>query len=705
MLSDRQCWSKCFLKNKWSHRVAYLIIIALLEVFFFRSVISIDALIGDRGDSRLNNLILEHWYHFFCGKETFCELSEFYPLKNTISYTDMLLGEGVFYSLLRAVGVGMYVADKIVFIALHVIGSYSLFFLITEYMGKKDYSALVAVMVFSFSNSYSLRVPHTQLFAISFLPIVFLLVAMAIRFRENKLKRRLLTFASIVLFATIAYSGWYIFFYACVFIAIFAVWFIVVYLIFDRALFKKIVMSICSNIIEIVTFLIILVAMMIPFLKIYLKTSSMSGGRSWDTVLSMLPKPLEILDVGASNLVLGKLCVKVFEANLYGIWDERFEGISVVVLLLFVVASIMFIVRRFITKKSRKNGGDLVMLALVLSIVFAIFLTFKFGDKSIWWIFWKYLPGANSLRAMNRWYFFLMLPIAMVLALLIDRVIRVLLEKRTIRKDILLLAVVTLIFVFDVNTLSMSEWNRISETLFINGVSNPPEGASVIAVRHDKVHANLPINQLDAWQIADHFGLRTVNGYSGIFPEHFEYLDTSRTNVENSVLCYCDYYGVEDDIYIYNVEDGTWLLASAPQLQLNTGLSFADDGWAVFDIGWFDMETAGRWMADEASISFSNTTEDTTNQSDYVMKLNMCSFYLPAQMRILVNDTEVASLTVIGDASVYSVTIPYELMNSQDVKITFVIDSTIYSPSDVLDNNCDIRELGVWFNSVSFERS
>ena len=49
----------------------YLGLIAALEVFFFRSLLSADALPGDHSDACLNNLIMEHWFHFFRGKEPF----------------------------------------------------------------------------------------------------------------------------------------------------------------------------------------------------------------------------------------------------------------------------------------------------------------------------------------------------------------------------------------------------------------------------------------------------------------------------------------------------------------------------------------------------------------------------------------------------------------------------------------------------------
>ena len=47
--------------------VVVLAIIAGLEYLFFAKVLFSDALIGETNDSRLNNLLVEHWFHAFTG--------------------------------------------------------------------------------------------------------------------------------------------------------------------------------------------------------------------------------------------------------------------------------------------------------------------------------------------------------------------------------------------------------------------------------------------------------------------------------------------------------------------------------------------------------------------------------------------------------------------------------------------------------------
>ena len=66
-----------------------LLVIVLLEYKFFANVMFNGVLIGDEGDARLNNLLVEHWFRAFGGKEKFSIVNIFYPITNTLAYTDI----------------------------------------------------------------------------------------------------------------------------------------------------------------------------------------------------------------------------------------------------------------------------------------------------------------------------------------------------------------------------------------------------------------------------------------------------------------------------------------------------------------------------------------------------------------------------------------------------------------------------------------
>ena len=97
----------------------FIFILILSEIFFFRNILFNNSLFGDLGDGRLTMLITEHWYRFCCGLEKINDLGIFYPVENTLAYSDMLLGYGIIHSIFRFCGLDMFISYKITLILVH----------------------------------------------------------------------------------------------------------------------------------------------------------------------------------------------------------------------------------------------------------------------------------------------------------------------------------------------------------------------------------------------------------------------------------------------------------------------------------------------------------------------------------------------------------------------------------------------------------
>ena len=112
----------------WSKIIILWVIAIIIELLFFRNVIFNSNLLGDFGDGRLLTLILEHYYNFINAKESFNNLAIFYPLSNTLGYSDMLLGIAIPYIPLRLLGINMLLATKYSCILIHFIGTISMMY-------------------------------------------------------------------------------------------------------------------------------------------------------------------------------------------------------------------------------------------------------------------------------------------------------------------------------------------------------------------------------------------------------------------------------------------------------------------------------------------------------------------------------------------------------------------------------------------------
>ena len=110
------------MKNK--HLVTWIeliIIILILEAFFFRNILfDSGAMLEDAGDGLYTNLVTEHWYKVLIGKESIADLPIFYPTEGTLAYSDMLLGFGIFHTVLRLLGINMFLSFKFTLIFTHL---------------------------------------------------------------------------------------------------------------------------------------------------------------------------------------------------------------------------------------------------------------------------------------------------------------------------------------------------------------------------------------------------------------------------------------------------------------------------------------------------------------------------------------------------------------------------------------------------------
>ena len=147
--------------------VLWIVLIMLGEVLFFHNILFNDNLIGYRVDGRLVTFLTEHWYQVFLGNEGWEELPCFYPEKNVLAYSDMMLLFGGPFILLRIVGADMYTALKITVILFHVLGSYLLYYFMRKYVQASGAVSFLTVVCFSFTNGYNCNSANMQMFALS----------------------------------------------------------------------------------------------------------------------------------------------------------------------------------------------------------------------------------------------------------------------------------------------------------------------------------------------------------------------------------------------------------------------------------------------------------------------------------------------------------------------------------------------------------
>ena len=561
--------------------------IIVLEIIFFRQVIFNDGLFGDAADSLLNNMLAEHWFQFLLGKESWNDLLVFYPLFNTISYSDMGLGFAFPYVIFRLLGMNLYLSNKISLICLHVFGSLCLAWFLNKKLKVNTVWTLIGVTVFSYSGVYYGLINHTQMFTVSFLPFVILMIYdyLESAIKEEKSKKRFLfLFFAVASMVLLFYTAFYVGYFLAIFcLILFAVW-IVMALCIKRAYLKNAWLFMKKHCLELLAACVGAVILLIPFLYSYLPTMKRVGSRSWEVVEELMPELRNVLDLSPNTVLYGRLLSSLqYAGNASMEGDVNF---SVITIVLLVVLTAVYI-------KKNKRTESFLIAGILLTSLLSILLVVKFGETSLWYVFYAFLPGASALRAIGRYYLFLHLPMGILIAycgnaLWMEKCKDPKKSKSSIKskgsqknKDsqkstwvplaipILLFALVLLA---NMKFHIYSDWSIHEEEDKMSQIADPPKDCEAMFLYQDEQGGKIDGKSIDcaywqmkAWQIASQKGIKTINGYSGNNPNDWNMVENDKPNSLAAAWCWIDQYQLEH-VYFYNLSTNEWTPAKEARI-------------------------------------------------------------------------------------------------------------------------------------------
>ncbi|MBP5464857.1 MAG: hypothetical protein J6Y13_06780 [Treponema sp.] len=491
------------------------VLIILLELLFFRNVIGNDALFGGSGDGRLTMLLTEHWFRFFSGKEGFADLAMFYPNKNVAGYTDMFLGYGIIHSILRFLSFDVYLSYKMTLIALHAFGSFCMYYLLRRKLGTGVLWALFGVIAFSYSTTFARSAAvHTQLFGMSLLPFLAVQLVDVLQGFGNRKRRNKGIYLFIVFFILIMYTSWYIAFFTALFLLILLVTYLVMAETGPKAVWHDIRALTAALGFDLFKCVFLGIVLLVPFILIYLPVMRNSGGYNWGEAFSLSPEFADILNVGDSNLLLGRLIRRLHMDGR----GELEEGMSVVLFVAYLLA-----LRFFLKKGHEERGrGPAFFSVLAVSCVVGLVLPMRMSGMglSFWrYLVWKLIPGGKSIRAVARFLFFLSFPISVVASVYGGQKLK--LSGRPRLAAALSTALLPLLLLTQIRRGGVySSWNAGTQRAFVASVQEAPSSCTAFYVTNSSNRMrSAELDQLDAFEIASLIDIPTLNGYSGGMPE------------------------------------------------------------------------------------------------------------------------------------------------------------------------------------------
>lgn len=502
-----------------------------------------DQVPGGRGDNRFITSILEYLYQTHRGLGQYFSPFFYFPAKDTLGYSDAFLTHAFLYGWLRNLGWDIFSSYQFCVFAFDLLNYLFCFLMLRSGFKFGTVPSALGAFLFAFNAPKFNQIAHAQLQCLFWMPLALWLVVIFIR-NHQKLDQGkafcLLACAALAVdveFSTSFYSAWFMVFWVCLFMVLnlahpttrdYGVG-------LARRFWKPLMGAFTVGILG-----------LIPFFELYLPVLKDLGGKSFDEVKTMIPDPICFLWMGPDHGWWGWLQNTPAIQNLPIEGEERI-GFGWVALAEWLILTI-WAVRRLgsnfrlgpwakIKKNQRapknlKNRAgapclDFTALAVLATLLFCL-LGCRYGNGfTPWYWVYRWVPGAQSIRAVARYAITLALPLSILTAWVFQRAFEKTFSASKGSGKPLLTAAVLLAAGLAAEQVLMPPcpgFSKKAELARLEYLSQKLPGQCMVF--YVAPAPNLPVEpdysstnlQIDAMLISAARGLPTLNGYSGHSP-------------------------------------------------------------------------------------------------------------------------------------------------------------------------------------------
>ena len=511
-----------------------------------------DRFFGDRGDARGFLYYCEHWYRSLAGKSSLLSPGVFYPAKDTLAYSDLLLGVGVPYSFFRALGVDMFHALEITIILITFLSYCTAFWLFYKVLEFRLAAAIVGAMFFAFNSPKFFQLIHLQLQFVVLLPIIYgLLISFCRQVQTLDQKRAaiLLSLAGLcwdLQMATGLYFAW--------FFVLWSTFFLLLTLAFARS--RRFLFAVCKKFWR--AMLIAAAVMLLgfaPILMLYLPLARADRWYVYEGLINLIPDWHAVVSMGAGNYLWGRITLALLPDPIPNTWGELQVGIGLFSSLTWIVltiATVWFIRARRQSNTSPsasssvpdpRDLGLLFLAILILSTSLFYVIGFRYGDHSPWYYIYKYFPGGGAIRGVSRYVIFLALPISIAFAYVLNRGLeyaareQTLFRRRALTALMLFLGGVTVFEQFGVPKIGATGFSVRLEDQYLRTLAArlSPDCEAFYLANGALARRSMPEYQYDAMLISAISGIPTLNASSSQFPKDWDLYSLNHPEYEKRV--------------------------------------------------------------------------------------------------------------------------------------------------------------------------
>ena len=400
-------------------RIILPILAAMLGTLIFHRfslMTGLDRVQADTGDSRFVAFLLEHWNNALHGRVAFNSPPIFWPERNTLAYSDLLVGMGVVHTALRT-GLGVFAAMNLQLILLSLATFATAYLLLVRGFRLSVWAATAGAYLFAFSWPRFAQLVHVQLQFTALLPVLALLALECLR-DGRALSRKAFAWRAcalaVLLVATLATTIYY---------AIFAALGLTVALglcLLNGRTRAHLAAVLRLQAVPLIAAAALGAVLLAPIVYVYLPVVRTSQGRQWAEVVTFLPSVTNLLWMGPESLAWGWLFERWPAATIL-LWRAEFRiGVGAIVSIAWIAAIAWALAAAARPKRLDARSGS-VALFVITGLVLQLLMLRLPGDYSAWWLIWKFFPGATGIRGVARLELVVILAMAVGVGLLIDR--------------------------------------------------------------------------------------------------------------------------------------------------------------------------------------------------------------------------------------------------------------------------------------------
>ncbi len=536
--------------------------------------------------------LLEHWWNALRLLEPWRAPLWFSPSGDSLGYNDGYLVFGLVHALFRWCGLDPFLSADLVTFVMRATGFPGFMLLARQSLQLRFWPALAGAAVFTVANNMVMQVEHAQLVTVSLAPWLCWAVerwwrALGDRRQGAALGWGLLAAALVALWLMTAfYTLWFTALFLCLLAALGAEW------LAPRAR-RLVAWSAAVSAAA-------LAAGTVPFLLTYLPTRDETGGHRFGEVLGFAPTPADFIDLGAGNLLWGRLAEGMRKSigwTMAGV-GEHLVGWPPLLLATAAAGVVVAAWRR-----------DRFWLTLGAATVLAALLPVAWGSEhwTAWRLVYAVVPGASAVRSITRFALVLTLPVTLLAAYALG-------AARASRTALGGLAAMLLFE--EVNVTPRAQWPR-RQYLAELAVPPPPGLCSHFIVKQprdpDALQPSILMN-VEAMLVAERLHLPTLNGHASFLPKYQDLSYVQPAEYEARMASLAMHAGLTDALCELDLRSGAWTPFRVPETAapvLDRAYSLADDAGFALGRGWSMPQDGGRWIeGDTGVLVFRNPAPD-----------------------------------------------------------------------------------------------